>query len=105
MVTSFGYTMTVSKINLQCVNAHDIAPLNGCTYMLTVLYEKHQYVSNQCMSANGQSHLQSQTRLLFVTTLEVDNFDYTIMMNAYFINSQLVLGGAHSLGKHTLLAP
>ena len=44
------------------------------------------------MSENGQSHSQSQTRLLFVTTLEMDNFDYTIMINAYFINSQLVLG-------------
>lgn len=71
------------------MNAHDIAPLNGCTYMLTVLYEKHQYVSNQCMSANGKSHSQSQTKFLFVTTLEMDNFNY---MNVYFINSQLVLG-------------
>jgi len=41
-------------------------------YMLTA-----HYVSNQCMPATVRASIRFQSKLMFVTALEMDNFDYT----------------------------
>ena len=63
-------------------------PPNGHIYTLTV--GPNHGVSDQSMPAFVQSHSRSQARLMFVTTLEMDNFDYTKNQCTFQNNSQLV---------------
>ena len=78
-------------------------PLDGRIYMLTVGSVLTTNVSqiNLCQLAFVQSYSQSQARLLFVTTLGMDNFDCT-KMNVHFEKSQLVYsrGSFTSGSKH-----
>ena len=76
-------------------------PLDGRIYMLTVgsVLTMHQCISNQSMSAFVQCYSQSQARLMFVATLEMDNFDCT-KMNAHFkiFTALKAAGHDHLLG-------
>ena len=65
----------------------------------------HQCISNQSVPAFVQSYSQSQARLMFVTTLGMDNFDCT-KMNAHFKKFTACLreGLIHEW-KQALLAP
>ena len=53
----------------------------------------HQCISNQSVPAFVQSFSQSQARLMFVSTLGMDNFDCTKMIKKIY---SLSAGGAHS---------
>ena len=53
------------------------------------------------MPAFVQSYSQSQARLMFVTTLGMDNTDYT-KMNAHF---KMSTGGAHSQVQASITSP
>ena len=68
-------------------------------------HPNHQCISNQSMLAFAQSYSQSQARLMFVTTLGMDNFDCT-KMNAHFKKFTACLreGLIHEW-KQALLAP
>ena len=65
-----------------------------------MLHEKQQHVSNRCMPAIVQT--QSQAKLVFVTTLKMDNFDCT-KMNTHF--TACLWEGLFHEWKHKLLAP
>ena len=82
-------------------------PLNGRIYTLTVgsVLINHQCISNQSMPAFVQTYSQTRARLMFVTTLEMDNFDCT-KMNARFQKFTACLreGLIHEW-KQALLAP
>ena len=65
----------------------------------------HQCISNQSMPAFVQTYSQSQARLMFVTTFEMDNFDCT-KMNACFQKFTACLReGLFHEWKQALLAP
>ena len=57
------------------------------------------------MPAFVQSYSQSQAKLMFITTLGMDNFDCT-KMNAHFKNiHSLSTGGAHSQVEASIHSP
>ena len=82
-------------------------PLDGRIYTLTVgsVLTTNVAISNQSMPAFVQIYSQTRARLMFVTTLEMDNFDCT-KMNARFQKFTACLreGLIHEW-KQALLAP
>ena len=81
-------------------------PLDGRIYTLTVgSVLTTLCISNQSMPAFVQTYSQTRARLMFVTTLEMDNFDCT-KMNARFQKFTACLreGLIHEW-KQALLAP
>ena len=57
------------------------------------------------MPAFGQSYYQSQAWLMFVTTLGMDNFDYTKMIAHLKKIHSLSTGGAHSRAEASITSP
>ena len=77
-------------------------PLDRRIYMLTLGSVLTTSVSQQSMSAFAHSYSQRQARLMFVTTLGMDEFD-CFKMNAHF-TACLREGVIHE-SKQALIAP
>ena len=103
------YTLTLGSVLTTNVSQINLCQLlfRATLKVLTtnVSQINHQCISNQSVPAFVQSYSESQARLMFVTTLGMDNFDCT-KMNAHFKKFTACLreGLIHEW-KQALLAP